>query len=322
MERASKLRKLESARRKLPFASASACSAWINEIKCDPSLLEGPSDRKHFREARDDLVLKQMTPFGPLLQTVQMTKADESSMDLFVAHPWALLDFCISKCGRLKAFMLKQLSIAPCTADNPWHLILYSDEVTPGNTHAPLNKRKFQAAYWSFIEFGPAALSHEEFWFIMMAGFSFNVRACSGGMSQVFVKLCNLYFEPDGFNAAPSAGGVRLDSLDIRIFVVMGVILQDGCGYKSVRHSRDGSKMCMLCKNLFTIKSELCDADGTDLLTCGVTKLKDLVPETSKSLRDKARYLQHHRNDRNFADLQQALGITLHPHMFFVGQVP
>ncbi len=76
--------------------------------------------------------------------------------------------------------------------------------------------------------------------------------------------------------------------------------------------------MCMLCKNLFTIKSELCDADGTDHLTCGVTKLKDLVPETSKSLRDKARYLQHHRNDRNFADLQQALGITLHPHMFLL----
>ena len=318
MERASKLRKLESARRKLPFASASACSAWINEIKRDPSLLEGPSDRKHFKEARDDVVLKQMTPFGPLLQTVQMTKADESSMDLFVAHPWALLDFCISKCRCLKTFMLKQLSIAPCTADNPWHLILYSDEVTPGNTHAPLNKRKFQAAYWSFIEFGPAALSHEEFWFIMMAEFSFNVRACSGGMSQVFVKLCKLYFEPDGFNAAPSAGGVRLVSLDIRIFVVIGVILQDGGAHKSVWHSRDGSKMCMLCKNLFTIKSELCDADGTDLLTCGVTKLKDLVPETSKSLRDKARYLQHHRNDRNFADLQQALGITLHPHMFLL----
>ena len=130
--------------------------------------------------------------------------------------------------------------------------------------------------------------------------------------------LCKLHFEPNGFNAAPFAGGVRLDSLDIRIFVVMGVVLQDGGAHKSVWHSRDGSKMCMLCKNRFTIKSEMCDADGTDLLTCDVTKLKDPAPETSKSLRDKARYLQHHRNDRNFADLQQALGITLHPHMLLL----
>ena len=119
MERSSKLRKLESARRKLPFASASARSAWINEIKRDPSLPEGPSGRNHFKEARDDVALKQMTPFGSILQTVQMTKADEYSMDLFVAHPWALLDFCFPKCGRLKASMLKQLSIVPCTADNP-----------------------------------------------------------------------------------------------------------------------------------------------------------------------------------------------------------
>ena len=225
MERSSKLRKLEATRRKLPFASVSACSAWINEIKRDPSLLEGPSSRNHFKEARDDLVLKHMSSFGPMLQTIKMTKADESSMDLFVAHPWAVLDIAISKSERLRELMLKSLARAPCTADTPWHLILYSDEVTPGNVHAPLNKRKFQAVYWSFLEFGPAALSHEEFWFTIMTEFSFNVRACSGGMSQVFVKLCKLFFEPDGYNAAPSAGGVRLDSLDIRIFVVMGVIL-------------------------------------------------------------------------------------------------
>lgn len=318
MERSSKLRKLEAARRKLPFASVSACSAWINEIKRDPSLLDVPSSRKHFKEARDDVVLKEMTAFGPMLQTIKLTKTDDSSMDLFAAHPWALLDRLISKCERLKALMLQQLAIAPCTVENPWHIILYSDEVTPGNTHAPMNMRKFQAVYWSFVELGAAALSHEEYWFIMMTEFSSNVKQCSAGMSQVFVMLCKLFFEEGGNNAAPSAGGVYLESLGIRIFVVMGVILQDGGAHKSVWHSRDGSKMCVLCKNLFTIRSMLRDADGHGLLSCGVTKLKDLVPEKSEDLRNKARYLQYHRGARDFDDLQQTLGVTYHPHMFLL----
>ena len=318
MERSSKLRKLENARRKLPFASASACSAWIQEIKRDPNLLEVPSGRKHFREARNNVVLKDMSSFGPMLQTVTLTKVDASTIDLFAAHPWAVLDIAISRSDRLKALVLKQLQRAPCTVDSPWHIILYSDEVTPGNVHAPLNKRKFQAVYWSFLELGPAALSHEEYWFVMMTEFSYTVRECAGGMSQVFVALCKLFFEPNGFNAAPSAGGVYLTSLDIRLFAAMGVVLQDGGAHKSVWHSRDGSKMCMLCKNLFTIKSELCDVDGTKLLSCGVTKLADLVPETSKNLRDKARYLHYHRKAPNFDDLQQGLGITYHPHMFLL----
>ena len=74
--------------------------------------------------------------------------------------------------------------------------------------HAPLNKRKFQAVYWSFLEFDSAALSHEEYWFPMMAEFSQNVKEVSGGMSQIFVALCKLFFEPNGFNVHPSKGGI------------------------------------------------------------------------------------------------------------------
>ncbi len=174
--------------------------------------------------------------------------------------------------------MLKQIAKAPCTIEQPWNIILYPDEVSPGNAHAPLNNRKFQAVYWSFLELGPAALSHGEYWLVMMAESSSNIQECAGGMSQVFVVLIKLFFEPNGFNAAPSASGILLNSLGVRLFVVMGVVLQDGGAHKSVWHSCDGSKMCMLRKNLFTIKSELTDADGTELLSCGVTKLADLVP--------------------------------------------
>jgi hypothetical protein len=53
----------------------------------------------------------------------------------------------------------------PATADEPWQLIIYTDEVTPGNPLATNNKRKFHAVYWSFLELGMNALCREEAWF-------------------------------------------------------------------------------------------------------------------------------------------------------------
>ena len=320
MDRPAKLQKLDHTRRKLPFVSASACSAWIQAIKNDPSLLETPSQRKDFQQARDDLVGHQ-TAYGPMLQRISLTKTDDSTMDLFVAHPWAVLETAVSKSQQLKSFITKQLRKNPCTADNPWHIVLYSDEVTPGNTHAPQNNRKFQAVYWSFLEFGPAALSHEEYWFPLMTEYSSVVKECSAGMSQVFSKLIKLFFDPQGWNAHPSSGGFLLHALGIRLFAVLETVLQDGGAHKMVWHSRDGSKVCLLCKNLFSVSSEIQDTNGTGLLTSGATKLTDLVPETSESLRDKARHLEFHRNLMNgeqFDELQQGLGLTYHKHMLLI----
>ena len=186
--------------------------------KKDPSLLEVPAQRKHFQEGRDDLVLKFKTSFGPMLQTIKTVTTDGSSLDLFVAHPWAVLDTCISKSKRLRKLIDEQLALKPCTPDKPWNIILYSDEVTPGNTHSPQNDRKFQAVYWSFLEFGPWALSHEEYWFPLMTEYSSVVKGCSGGLSQVFASLLKLFFEPGGFNAAPADNGILLESLSVRFF--------------------------------------------------------------------------------------------------------
>ena len=118
----------------------------------------------------------------------------------------------------------------------------------------------------------------------MMAEFSQNVKELSGGMSQIFVALCKLFFEPNGFNVHPSKGGINLEPIEDRLFAVMSVILQGGGAHKSVWHSREGSKVCMMCKNLFTVESKLTDEDGTGMLSCGIIELGKLVPEVSEDL--------------------------------------
>ena len=94
MERSLKLRKLETIRRKLPHASAAFFSAVLKSVKDDPRLLEGPSRRQDFQQARNAVVLED-TSFGPMLVKVQVSKIDNTLMDVHVAHPFAVLEFSL-----------------------------------------------------------------------------------------------------------------------------------------------------------------------------------------------------------------------------------
>ena len=80
----------------------------------------------------------------------------------------------------------------------------------------------------------------------------------------------------------------------VRLWAVLGGLLQDGGAHKSVWHSRgDGSsKFCILCKNLFDEASEIVDEDGTNLLSCNCLKWGELIPATSQDLRKNARLLE------------------------------
>ena len=60
------------------------------------------------------------------------------------------------------ATMIQRLAAArPPTLQSPWHIILYADEVVPGNQLAYENRRKLWAVYWSIRELGNAVLADE-----------------------------------------------------------------------------------------------------------------------------------------------------------------
>ena len=64
-----------------------------------------------------------------------------------VANPFVLLWTSIDGSTQLKALLVKLLDVHPCSVDSPWHLVLYSDDVTPGDVLAVMNMQKFQAVY-------------------------------------------------------------------------------------------------------------------------------------------------------------------------------
>ena len=212
-------------------------------------------------------------------------------------------------------FFEQKLRECPPSLEKPWNLVLYTDEVTPGNPLATLNKRKFHTIYWSFLEFGINALSREESRFCVATEYSIHVSSLSAGLSQVVAVVLKCFFS-DGVNIAIS--GILLPC-GIRLWAKMGGTIQDGGAHKSVFHSRgDGaSKFCLLCNNLFDHESEIPAEDGTNLLTSNVIKWNGLVPASSKEVRHRARYLEKKCGTippDEFIVLQQSLGMTHHKH--------
>ena len=72
---------------------------------------------------------------------------------------------------------------------NKVRLIVYSDEVTPGQQLNARNDRKTHAVHWSLADFPIAALSCEDAWFAWTALRTTEVSNIDGGLSHVLKVL-------------------------------------------------------------------------------------------------------------------------------------
>ena len=197
-DRATKLRRLNEFRRRLPHCSASALAAIIADVK-ENGMPDGPTDRDAFRIAKD-LQNAALTPYGPVLQALVVYGKDDKEQELSYANPFALLWTASAECNSFSAFFLQKLKDKPPSIEEPWQLVLYSDEVTPCNPLGNMNKRKFHGIYWSFLEFGLNALSREEAWFCLATEYSVLVNLLSAGLSQVIAALMMVFFSAERIN--------------------------------------------------------------------------------------------------------------------------
>ena len=113
-----------------------------------------------------------------------------------IANPFALLWMSVIIAAPWAAFLEDRLRSAPPTAESPWSLKLYTDGATPGDPLTPMNKRKFQACYLSFLELEANALSREESWFAVMTELDTVVAEVSASLSQLVACTIRIWFVP------------------------------------------------------------------------------------------------------------------------------
>jgi len=159
MQRHAKLQKLNAFRCSLPHVSQSALSALLSKAK---NGLPELTARRDIREARDLCTITN-TPYGMLIQSITCVGHCGVDVDVDIVNPLALLHVA-STTKYFGKLLQDTFASHPCTLAAPWKLILYLDEAKPGSQFKQDNKRVLQNVYWSFLEFGAAALSKEDFW--------------------------------------------------------------------------------------------------------------------------------------------------------------
>jgi hypothetical protein len=218
------------------------------------------------------------------------------NIDIELTSSQPVQAFLLMNCAAFSAYFEELFDSTPCTAEQPWRFIAYSDEITPGNQLSNNNERKIQIVYWSFMEFGHR-LSDETVWFTVCAKRSAAVNQISGGMSQIFGYIFKLLFCTEALTLAGCAFTLA-SGRRIRIYAKLACILQDGCAHKITWHTKGdtGVKYCLLCANVFSHRSVLVNVDGDGDIRCNCIRAEELQLETSDGIKEMIRKIHTRRS--------------------------
>ena len=110
---------------------------------------------------------------------------DDSVFDWYHGRPSFVIRYFITASVAFSSFMKRRLELHRCTHLRPWSLVLYTDEITPGDGFATTNNRKSLLWYFTFLEFGVHNLCREELWLPFGTLRSHICKTMPGGLSEV-----------------------------------------------------------------------------------------------------------------------------------------
>ena len=271
-DRPSKLQKVARLRRSLPHLTASALSEVCKTMRSEgvPDLTQ----RKHIAEAARASL--RDTGHGPIVEHMELTQSNGAQLRVPSVNFWALLQQAILEADSSYArHFWAQVLAHPPGPDNAWRLVLYCDEIVPGNPLAVQTKRKIWACYGSFLEMGAHTLQHEQAWLCLGLLRSNLVNKAESGVSQWISCILPTIFQRPAYDLRHGAvplqqpnGGVLLFRLDL------SMIVQDGA-HKFLWSCKGdaGTRMCMLCRNVLAQRCDILESSGLPL--CGSSEIRE-----------------------------------------------
>ena len=231
----------------------------------------------------------------------------------FIRLP-AVLSHAIATSDGFREFFLDRLRACPNGPTSPWKMIVYADEITPGNALKPLNSRKIHAFYVSFAEMG-TELSSESMWFTVLAARSDLVNKMEGGFSELFKLFMEKLFEGP-FNLKTGCmldfgqGQQHLFFASPAIFVADESCIKFAWDLKGA----SGSVCCLFCSNIVSQNNRLDVHDATNtLVTIAETdnsKWRARGDQLLWASHDRLETIAGRGSKAELQRLQQAMGIN------------
>ena len=237
-------------------------------FRAEPSLLEEVSSRQKVERATADIL-------EPVLQSDALPLAGGREFEWWHASPQKLLQLFYDESPAFKSMVDAALQRVPNSVMRPWHVVLYGDEITPGNPLRPDNRRKLHCFYFAFQELGQQVLCHSEAWLPVACLRSSVAKGVMGKYSCAMRLLLRRFFcGPEGMSTGGVLLGPRL------VFAELGNILGDEAALKATWATKGASSFlpCPLCKNV--VQHGLAEASTGGYLqniTCSDFGLLDLA---------------------------------------------
>lgn len=270
-------------------------------------LLEAGATRRELRDAAEHHA-KQNTPYGKVVQKVELGLPNLKYLD--VVNPFAFLAYVTSISSAFAA-MMKDC----CRPGVPLRLVIFADEMNPGNPFRPEKGRLLQCVYWAFVDWPAHVLSRSFAWPVLCVIRSTIIHKISGGMSYIARLLLRMFFPETGHSLER---GVMLNlpgGDSILVTAVFAGFLCDLKGHKEVTEWKGtgGNVCCITCANIDSRLSG--DTDDVHGLDCfDYRKFKKRSNVDVYTLFDELTARCHGQSKRQIEKLQTEYGFNLCPN--------
>ena len=158
----------------------------------------------------------------------------------------------------------------------PLTMILYMDELCPGNPFRPEKGRKIQGIYWCILEWPDWILRRSAMWPVLGVILSATVEKFPGGISGFYAKILEICFV-DGDRTMLDGMQLVCHGEAFQATFKYGGLLADEDCLKKVHcyKGAQGIKACMDCSNMMRVKnSALVPAGSKHISTASLVGIK------------------------------------------------
>ena len=173
----------------------------------------------------------------------------------------ACLYYMTSESPKLAQSIREKLAAHPCNIEQPWSIVVYNDEIAPGDQLQHHNSRKTQAFYYNFFEFGADALSSKFLWFTLSAARSDDVSEIEGLSFGTSAK--------DQMRSFEQWSTVGFQCGTIMIWARVKLLVADESGIKFTLDVKgaSGNLPCFKCRNILSKKAFIKSRPSSGMLS-------------------------------------------------------
>ena len=244
------------------------------------------------------------TPYGPVLRMMPLP-LEQLPRWSFV-HPQSLLYYFSTISQTFGDIMAKSV-----TPGVPVKIVLYVDEICPGNPLRPEKARTLQAIYWCIADWPQWLLQRTAAWPCFGTIRSSLVKKLPGGIAHL-MRLVLLQFFPEEGHSFTRGLTIYVRNTPLVVTGEFGGFLADEKAHKELSSltGASGTKACISCQNVFNRVKAADLAPGCVSTSCTDPSL--FVRHTNATLYAAYDYIGDNLDQQTL--LQQCLGVKYDPH--------